>query len=642
MKKFKLFALAVMAMLSTNAFAATPVTWANTTLRYSYDADAVAAGATIIGFVNELPAASQVTLEIPATVLQSDNKTPINVVAIKANAFEGNTNIQTLTIADANVATINDEAFKGCTALESVTFGKAVTTIGTTAGKGAFSGCTKLATVTFNAANAAQTIAAGAFANTAITSLDLTPTKVAALNPLFQTVGAQVTEIKLPATLTSIEANAFSGLTKLTSIDFTECNAVAGIAIEANAFKDAMKITSFTVPGVVTALKDDAFAGSYITALTIDATDDTHPLAVGEGTNGIGATKITSLTVNGVNLTIAKGAFKDAAALATVTFSGGDLATGAVAQGAFAKTGTQKIAVSYSPTDDASTTAFAKDAFSSGATDATYVTFTTTETYGGLIATALGWSTAGDTYGVKLAYEVTPLTIDVYKNGGSFAYGGFTVPAAYANGIKIAKNQGTDGKTNVMVYGAYFDNIDKIGKKSAVMMDQLHLIGGFYYLPAGTKFIVKSSSEDKVVFTEMTAAEKAANDSRHMNAIGGADQNEIQVYAGPADCYANSLFVANKTIYFLRDLAGGKEFGWKQREDDSVIKAGQLYLIFDGKASAARLDVVWLDGSEEDATAIKAVKTAAEKGAIYNLAGQKVNAAYKGVVIKDGKKYIQK
>ena len=29
-------------------------------------------------------------------------------------------------------------------------------------------------------------------------------------------------------------------------------------------------------------------------------------------------------------------------------------------------------------------------------------------------------------------------------------------------------------------------------------------------------------------------------------------------------------------------------------------------------------------------------------GAIYNLAGQKVNENYKGIVIKNGKKYIQK
>jgi len=40
-------------------------------------------------------------------------------------------------------------------------------------------------------------------------------------------------------------------------------------------------------------------------------------------------------------------------------------------------------------------------------------------------------------------------------------------------------------------------------------------------------------------------------------------------------------------------------------------------------------------------TAIKSVKAAKEDGAIYNLAGQKVSASYKGVVIKNGKKYIQ-
>ena len=44
-----------------------------------------------------------------------------------------------------------------------------------------------------------------------------------------------------------------------------------------------------------------------------------------------------------------------------------------------------------------------------------------------------------------------------------------------------------------------------------------------------------------------------------------------------------------------------------------------------------------------NATAIKTVKAGKKfDGAIYNLAGQKVNASYKGVVIKEGKKYIQK
>ena len=36
------------------------------------------------------------------------------------------------------------------------------------------------------------------------------------------------------------------------------------------------------------------------------------------------------------------------------------------------------------------------------------------------------------------------------------------------------------------------------------------------------------------------------------------------------------------------------------------------------------------------------MKAAAIDGAIYNLAGQKVNASYKGVVIQNGKKFLQK
>ena len=39
---------------------------------------------------------------------------------------------------------------------------------------------------------------------------------------------------------------------------------------------------------------------------------------------------------------------------------------------------------------------------------------------------------------------------------------------------------------------------------------------------------------------------------------------------------------------------------------------------------------------------IKNVKAAKANGARYNLAGQKVDASYKGIVIQDGKKFIQK
>ena len=59
---------------------------------------------------------------------------------------------------------------------------------------------------------------------------------------------------------------------------------------------------------------------------------------------------------------------------------------------------------------------------------------------------------------------------------------------------------------------------------------------------------------------------------------------------------------------------------------------------FKGTTIVKSVKIIQVGG---EADAIKSVKAAKEDGAIYNLAGQKVSASYKGVVIKNGKKYIQ-
>ena len=76
--------------------------------------------------------------------------------------------------------------------------------------------------------------------------------------------------------------------------------------------------------------------------------------------------------------------------------------------------------------------------------------------------------------------------------------------------------------------------------------------------------------------------------------------------------------------------------------------ARQVFTQDKGKASKINIKGIYL-GSEADynaakeASAINGVKAAKKfEGAIFNVAGQKVNASYKGLVIKDGKKYIQK
>lgn len=77
----------------------------------------------------------------------------------------------------------------------------------------------------------------------------------------------------------------------------------------------------------------------------------------------------------------------------------------------------------------------------------------------------------------------------------------------------------------------------------------------------------------------------------------------------------------------------------------SVVKANGTKIspfraYFTGIPDGASAKLNFIDG---EATGINGVNAeAAADGAIYNLAGQKVSAAYKGIVIKNGKKYLMK
>lgn len=77
----------------------------------------------------------------------------------------------------------------------------------------------------------------------------------------------------------------------------------------------------------------------------------------------------------------------------------------------------------------------------------------------------------------------------------------------------------------------------------------------------------------------------------------------------------------------------------------SVVKANGTKIspfraYFTGIPEGAPAKLNFIDG---EATGINGVNAeAAADGAIYNLAGQKVSAAYKGIVIKNGKKYLMK
>ena len=119
---------------------------------------------------------------------------------------------------------------------------------------------------------------------------------------------------------------------------------------------------------------------------------------------------------------------------------------------------------------------------------------------------------------------------------------------------------------------------------------------------------------------------------------------------GQNDGEGKKKWLTNDEIVALRNPsnsewvigAGGQPF-WGNVVIDA--KAGKTYWLFQSNSQIGFQGYTFAPGkSKEDMTGVESIKTVAEKvtGARYNLAGQKVDSTYKGVVIQNGKKMVVK
>jgi len=137
----------------------------------------------------------------------------------------------------------------------------------TTIGDWAFSGCENLTAITVNEQNTAYTSVDGVLFNKAKTTLIKYP------------AGKQGQKYTIPNSVTSIERNAFSYCTSLTSVTipnsvisigdgaFYSCRSLASITIPdsvtsigRSAFDSCKGLTSITIPNSVTSIERDAFS----------------------------------------------------------------------------------------------------------------------------------------------------------------------------------------------------------------------------------------------------------------------------------------------------------------------------------------------------------------------------------------------
>lgn len=676
---FKMMLIGLFATISMGSFAATG-DGANTIFTFTWDDSDNTA--TITGFVNNGAVAA---VEIPATVsfpkTDGADPTTFKVTAIKADAFLKETGIISVSFASgSNLTTINATAFKNCTALATIDFTNAtkLTTIGVNAFEGtaitvldleatkveqvnnlfnskfsspavvcplttvklpntwtsiensAFINCPNLTTLSLGLTkptSGTQTIGTNAFEGAKITTLDFSKTTVATI-PATILVGTGIATnstlqtVTLNTTITTLSA-AFKGFTALSSIDLQN-DAVLTTLVD-NEFDGCTALTSVNLTKITT-LGESCFANTGLTSVSFH--------------KGIAA--------------IPEKAFWECAGLTSVTFASDYATFDGIGQYGFAYTGIASITIPKVLTD--AVDAIAQYAFQGCASlkDFTYapsttpsnevvntdafkrcenVIFHTTQDY----ATTFSTAPTNTTYDYDVPSEgvkfntLTPNPVIEYK----MTPGKYFIKWTHAT--KVIKVKKSDAK----VYDAYLDETDK-----TLNMIMYKAKGGYYEIAANHAALILTDNAD-LEYEETTGNGTSWLTLASMNSalgINAAATTRATLESGVADDELQ-LFVWSNSA--TKGVGFGKYTG-------SNIPAGTLYCFAKpDEENASAPKIAWFDenGFETESpidngnfTGIESVETAKEAndGAIYNLAGQKVSADYKGVVIKNGKKVMMK
>ena len=169
-------------------------------------------------------------------------------------------------------------------------------------------------------------------------------------------------------------------------------------------------------------------------------------------------------------------------------------------------------------------------------------------------------------------------------------------------------------------------------------------------------YVAQLKRETEVVLSRLTDNVVPANTPVILKTTGLKDN-------GTAEAYYQITLTPNDETYYLgvnllavttegQDLsAGAYRLGWDAEDgvafrlwNPSSASAGIVYLNVPSSLGA-KFSIIFDEEEEVDPTAVNAVTEAGETmadGAAYNAAGQRVGKAYKGLVIRNGKKYSNK